>query len=186
VREIVAYLTVLVAAGTPWLEVLLVVPAGILAGLAPAPVAVVAFVGNAVTLAPVVLAGDRVRTWWRARRAANVAAGGVAEAADLAREDPGSHDLGGDQTPARGGRARARRVFDRYGLPGLAVLGPLVTGIHVAAVVALAAGAPRRPTLVWLTIGIAVWSAIAAVLTVVGVEALVDRDTLPAVLRVSA
>jgi hypothetical protein len=45
--------------------------------------------------------------------------------------------------------------------------------------VALAAGSPRRPTLVWMLGGIVVWSALAAAATVYGLEALVDPDDLP-------
>ncbi len=163
-NELLAYLAVLVAAAIPWLEVLLVVPAGIIAGLPPVPTVVVAAVGNTLTLVPLVLAGDRLRGWWRARR-------GPAEPADPAGA------LEAEEPPGRSGRAR--RLFDRFGLPGLAALGPLLTGIHVAAVVALAAGSDRRPTLVWLTAGVVVWSALAAIATVIGIEALIDPDRLP-------
>jgi Ca2+/H+ antiporter, TMEM165/GDT1 family len=155
VQELLAYLTVLVAAAIPWLEVLLVVPAGIVAGLPPVPVAVVAAVGNVATLVPLVLGGDRLRAWWRRRRGR--AAGDAAS----------------------GRSVRARRLFDRFGLPGLAALGPLVTGIHVAAVVALAAGADRRRALGWMTAGVVVWAAIAAAATVFGLDALIDEDQLP-------
>lgn len=69
--------------------------------------------------------------------------------------------------------------MDRYGLPGLAALGPLLTGVHVAAVVALATGAPRRATLGWLTGGVVVWAVLAALATVAGLDLLVDPDDLP-------
>jgi hypothetical protein len=112
-RLTLAYLMVFAAAATPWLEVLLVVPAALVAGLPPVPVVLVAAVGNIATLVPVVYAGEWVRSRLAARRG---------EGAD-------GHRQGG----------RARRVMDRYGLPGLAALGPLL-GIHVAALVATAAG----------------------------------------------
>lgn len=156
-NETVAYLVVLVAAATPWLEVLIVVPAGIVAGLPPVATAVVGAVGNVATLVPLVLGGDRVRRWWRRRR--------------------GDEDADPARSIRRG--ARARRLFDRYGLPGLAALGPLLTGIHLAAIVALAAGADRRRALAWLAGGVVAWSALAAAATVLGVEALVDPDSLP-------
>lgn len=160
---LIAYLTVFVAAAIPWLEVLLVVPAGIVAGLPPAPTAVVAALGNTATLVPLVLGGDRLRTWWRERRH---------------REDAGPDGPTPFVEP-EGRSGRAQRLFDRYGLAGLAVLGPLLTGIHVAAIVALAAGADRRRALLWLTAGVVVWAGLAAVATVVGIEALIDPDQLP-------
>lgn len=160
-------MTVLIAAAIPWLEVLLVVPAGIIAGLPPAPTAVVAAVGNIATLVPLVLGGERLRAWWRARRHRRA----------VAADGPPGGAVDGPAPSARSGRAT--RLFDRYGLPGLAALGPLLTGIHVAAVVALAAGAQRRPTVVWLSAGVIVWSAIAAGATVLGIDALIDTDQVP-------
>jgi hypothetical protein len=182
--ELLAYATVFVAAAIPWLEVLLVVPAGIVAGLAPVPTAIVGFLGNAATLVPLVLGGDRVRSWWGERRTSRHAE--PARTEDHGAEDHGVEDhrtenrRAGDHrtdrshatgvsdpdaapkcgaTPDRaaapdghadagrdagGGRGeRARQLFDRFGLPGLAALGPLLTGIHVAAIVALAAGGER-------------------------------------------
>ncbi|GGI04771.1 small multi-drug export protein [Egicoccus halophilus] len=158
---LLVYLGVFVAAAIPWLEVLLVVPAGIVAGLPTVPVVVVAAAGNAATLLPLVFGGDRLRAWWRARR-------GRDDARPTAPEDDGGGRIG-----------RARQLFERYGLPGLAAVGPLLTGVHVAAVVALAAGARRRPTAVWLVAGLAVWAVLAAVATELGLETLVDRESLP-------
>lgn len=184
--ELVAYLTVLVAAAIPWLEVLLVVPAGIVAGLPPLPVIVVASVGNIATLVPLVYAGDRVRTWLQRRRRRDDTASGPSEVGtiEVGPGEPARADADGatarDQAPERSGRgARALRVFDRFGLVGLAALGPLLTGVHVAALVALAAGAPRRPTVLWLSGGVVVWAGLAAGATALGLDALVDPDQLP-------
>lgn len=154
-RVVLAYLTILVAAAVPWLEVLFVVPVGILAGLSPAAVVVVAAIGNIATLVPVVLGAERLRRWWRARRGRDL--------------DDAGH----------GRSARAQRLTERYGLPGVALLGPLLTGIHVAALAALAGGAERRATLLWSSAGVVVWSALTAAATVLGIEALVDPDSLP-------
>jgi uncharacterized membrane protein len=208
-RLALAYLAVLLAAAVPFLEVLLVVPAGIVAGLSPAATVVVAAAGNVATLALLVVAGDRLRRWWRGRgrrrpeRAGATAAGssrGSSQRADLEAAAPSAGtgvpersdaadrpvaeasaeapDEGGTEPRSRGA-ARARRVFERYGLPGLAALGPLLTGVHIAAVVALAAGARRRPTLAWLAGGVVVWAIVAAGATLLGIESLVDPDALP-------
>lgn len=150
--EALAYLSVLLAAATPWLEVALVVPAGILAGLPPGPTVVVAVAGNVLTILPLLVLGDRIRL--RLRR-------------------------GQPATPPSPRRGRARRLLARYGLPGLALLGPVVTGAHLAAVAAVSAGASRPRTLVWLTGGIALWAVAAAALTVAGIETWLTRDRLP-------
>ena len=149
-----AMVIVFVAAATPWLEVLLVVPAAILAGLPAIPTIVIATLGNVATLIPAVLIGDQVRDRFRRRRS-------------------------DDNGPSSRRRQRTRQLFDRYGLPGLAVLGPLVTGIHVAALVAVGAGAPRRPTILWLSGGVAIWSLAVGVATLLGIDALIEPDRLP-------
>ena len=153
---LLAWVVVFLAAATPWLEVLFVVPAAIIAGLPAPTVVVVAAAGNVATLVPLVFGLERMRAWWRRRRGTPAAPG---------------------EGSARG--ERARRVFDRYGLPGLAVLGPLVTGVHVAALAAIAVGAPRRATAVWLSGGVAVWAVLTGALTVFGVELLFEPEQLP-------
>lgn len=152
--ELVVYLLVLGTAATPWIEVLLVVPAGVLGGLPLVPTVVVATVGNVATLVPVVLAGGRLRSRFLRRR--------------------------GRESDAPSGRgSRARLLLDRYGVPGLAALGPLLTGAHLAAAVAMAAGAERRRALVWFPAGVAVWAIIAGVLAALGVDVFFDVGSAP-------
>ena len=144
-----AYLLVVLAAATPVLEVLLVVPAGIAAGLDPVAVTVLAALGNLVTVMLVVLAGDRVATLVRRR--------GRAAGSD------------GEDGRSRSGRsARVTRILTRYGVPGLGLVAPLLTGTHLAAAAALALGAPRRAVAVWMAVGVVVWAVLAAVAAVTG------------------
>jgi Ca2+/H+ antiporter, TMEM165/GDT1 family len=65
---------------------------------------------------------------------------------------------------------RAQRVWDRYGLPGVALAGPMLTGIHLAAVMALALQADRRRTALWMTLSLAFWSVATLLVTVAGFE----------------
>ncbi|MFU8839915.1 MAG: small multi-drug export protein [Nitriliruptoraceae bacterium] len=138
-----AYVLVFLAAAVPVVEVLVVIPAGIVAGLAPVPVLVVALAGNLSTVVLVVLAGDRLAGWWRARR-----------------------------VPSRAERpraVRARQLAQRWGVPGLGLLAPMTTGSHVAAVAALATGAGQRRVLVWMTIGLVGWAVAVTVAATLGV-----------------
>ncbi len=159
--RVLLYLSVFVAAATPVVEVWIAVPAGILVGLPIVPTMVVGFLGNAATLVPLIVAGDRLRGWWAARRPARAAA----------------------DTRRRGGASsrRARRLFDRYGIPGLAFLGPFVVGSHVAAVAAIAAGADRRRVLVWFLIAIAISAEFFGMLAVLGLATFVAPEQLPGV-----
>lgn len=65
----------------------------------------------------------------------------------------------------KGGKAqpssRVSRIFDRWGLIGLALLAPAVVGGPIGAAFAVAAGAPRGRTLLWFSIGVLLWTAIA-------------------------
>jgi uncharacterized membrane protein len=183
VDELVAWAAVFVAAAVPWVEVLLVVPAGVLAGLSPVGVVVVGAAGNLATLVPAVLGADRARRWLVRRRAAR--------RGTSFPQEPGGRHAGAPigpgsaitepavASPPRGRRARADRIVERFGVPGAALLGPATTGVHVAALVAVAAGADRRRTLVWCSGGVVLWAVVAAGATVLGIDAFIDAERLP-------
>ncbi|WP_312912081.1 small multi-drug export protein [Natronosalvus caseinilyticus] len=138
------YVLVFALAATPLLEILVVIPLGIALGLDPIAVAVTAFAGNVLPIYGIVLAADRVAAWLENRRS--------------------------DEPSAR--RKRAVRIWNRYGLPGLALLSPVTTGVHLAAVLALSLGARGRDTLAWMTGSIALWTALITLVSVAGRSAL--------------
>jgi hypothetical protein len=57
-------------------------------------------------------------------------------------------------------RERVERVWRRYGIPGVALQAPLLTGPLLATVLALGLGAPPRPLLGWMLASIVFWGAI--------------------------
>lgn len=140
-----SYLLVFLTAAVPVLEVMVVIPASVAVGLHPIPVGVLAFAGNAVTLAAAVLAGDRMADWVARRR-----------------RPSGS----GERSERR--RQRVRRLTDRWGMPGLSLLGPISVGSHAAALAAVALRVPRRTVLVWSVGGVAAWSVVFTILSAAG------------------
>ncbi len=56
-------------------------------------------------------------------------------------------------------RARIERVWKRYGIPGVALQAPLLTGPVLATILALGLGAPPRPLLRWMLASIVLWGA---------------------------
>lgn len=134
------YFLVFLAAATPWLEIMIVIPVAIGMGLAPLPVTVISFLGNLLPVFAIIVLFQR----WEARR------GPVKR-----RWSP-----------------RAQRVWDRYGLAGIALSGPLITGIHLAAIMALALGADRRMTAIWMSLSLAGWSLLTLAATLLGIEGL--------------
>ncbi|MCC5948456.1 MAG: small multi-drug export protein, partial [Nitriliruptoraceae bacterium] len=109
----------------PWLEAVIVIPIGILAGLPPLAVVVAGVTGNLATVWLAVVFGERLTRWWARRR---------------------GRDADG---PSRRSQ-RAERVVRRWGMPGLAVLGPIGLGTQLSGVVAIALGVARTTTLWWI------------------------------------
>jgi Ca2+/H+ antiporter, TMEM165/GDT1 family len=66
---------------------------------------------------------------------------------------------GGVAAPSKR-RRRLQRIAARWGLPGIAVLAPLTTGTHLAALGAVALRLPRTAVLAWLVAGIAGWTVV--------------------------
>lgn len=129
------YALVFLFAAIPWFEIFLVIPVGIGLGMNAVAVAVFAFLGNALSVYAVLVFHDRVRAWWMRRRAT-------------------------EAKPRERARGRARAIWDRYGLAGLALCSPMVTGVHLAALIALATGSKKRAVGAWLTASIALWTVI--------------------------
>ena len=129
------YATLFILAATPWIELLFVVPLGIAMGLKPTLVALVVFTGNAFPVFLIVFGYDRWRRW----------------RADASKTEKAHH----------GGRrwSRALRIWNNYGLPGLAMAGPLLTGIHLATIIALFFSPDRRKLLFWMVLSLLVWTA---------------------------
>jgi len=154
--ERLGLLGVLIGGAVPWLEAVAVIPAGILLGLPTVAVVVAAIVGNLATVALVAFGGERVRTWMLARRRRR-------RAIDV--EDP--EGLEG----VEGGRAsRAERVMARFGLPGLAILGPLGVGTQLSAAIIVSLGISGRRAFAWVGASTVGWSVVVALLVAWGID----------------
>lgn len=142
---LVQYLLVFLLAAIPLIEILVVIPIGVALGLDPVLVGLAAFLGNALPVVGLVLASDRVRAFVGTRR--------------------------GDREPSARTR-RAKRLWERYGLAGLALGAPVTTGVHLAAPLAVGLGATRRASIIWLTASIALWTIVLVLVSVTGVAAI--------------
>jgi uncharacterized membrane protein len=157
-RSTLLLLAVFVGGATPWLEAIIVIPGGIVAGLHPVPAVVAGVTGNLLTVALAAWFGDRMRRWWRARRTER-----------RPRPDDGDATEPSDARPSRQAQ-RVERVARRWGLPALAVLGPIGLGTQVSVVVAVGIGVDARRAFWWIAIGTVLWSLIAAVAAVTGMS----------------
>lgn len=149
--EQLGLLGIFIAGAIPWFEAIAVVPSGILFGLDPILVVIAAVLGNTSTIFLFAFAGSRIRQWFVDRRRAQGKEG------------------------ESGRYAKAQRAFDKWGIYGLGVLGPILVGTQFSAAVAVAAGVKPLKTSIIITVGMALWAIlIAVVMVAVGLESLLD------------
>jgi len=70
---------------------------------------------------------------------------------------------------------RIHRIWDRYGVEGLGMLAPLLVGAPLGAALGITLGAPFNRLLIWMSLGIVLWS---AVFTLVGLLGLAGIEAL--------
>lgn len=145
-NDFISHILVLAFAAVPWFE-LFVIPPAIALGMNPVSVAVVAFVGNTAAAFAVITGSARLLAWWERRR---------------------GKPIGED---SRSG-ARVRKAFERFGVPGLALQGPFLSGMYFAVLFAVLLGAPRHKVAFWTTVSNALWAIALAAATAAGVDLL--------------
>ncbi|WP_025784048.1 small multi-drug export protein [Sporosarcina sp. D27] len=139
----IEYILVFLGAAVPALEIAIVIPVGIVRGLSPFWVILLAFAGNMLTVLLLIILYQRIEHWYRSRK--------------------------GESTEGESKRQlRGRKIMDRYGVAGLALAGPILIGTHIAAFFALLFGASKRKTIIWMAVSIALWSLIFGIVTAMG------------------
>lgn len=139
--EQLGYIGIFLAGAIPWFEAIGVVPGGIVIGLDPILTVLFAAAGNLITIAAFAYGGAKIRSWVVARREAK------------------------GKQPKSDRWAKAQRAFEKYGVYGMAILGPLIIGTQFAAAASVAAGV--RPAKVTLLVSAAMvlWAIVIAFLT---------------------
>lgn len=137
------YFLVFLGAAIPWLEMALVIPLGIVSGLNPLWVVIIGFIGNMLTVIALIIGYDKFKTWLVKRNEGK-------EKKESKRSD------------------RAKQIWNKYGLPGMLLLGSVLIGTHIAAFIGMTLGATKRQTALWSTISIAAWAITFGILTSMG------------------
>ncbi|OLN22192.1 DNA-binding protein [Domibacillus antri] len=143
--QLMEYALVFIAAAIPWMEIALVIPVGIVRGLSPFWVMFLGFTGNMLTVLMLIVGYQKVEEWVKKQL-----------------DKTGKTQL--KQTE------RARTIMNKYGLPGLALLGPVFIGTHIAAFIGLSFGASKQWTTIWLAISIGLWTLIFGIGTMLGFD----------------
>jgi hypothetical protein len=113
------------------LELWLAIPLGLALGLNPVLTALASMAGSIFAVLMVILAGDNLRTHfirWKY----------------------------GDEKQVH--RSRLNQIWNQYGVVGLGLLSPLILGAPLGSVVGIALGAEKRLLMIWMSLGIIVWS----------------------------
>ena len=139
--EQLGLLGVFIAGAIPWLEAVGVIPVGILFGLDPFWTITLAFSGNAITTFAFAYSSKAV----------------------MAR-------LSKRKKPEGKNMARARRAFDRYGIWGMAVVGPLLIGSQIAAALSVALGVSAFKSAMAINAGMVIAGTLIGVLTALAVS----------------
>lgn len=147
-------LGVFVGGAAPWLEAIVVIPGGILAGAPTVPVIITGIVGNLATVAAAAWFGERIQAWWSKRKSARRGDD------DAARLD--------DRKVRR--QERVERIMRRWGLPALAALGPVGLGTQLSAIIAVSLGTTARAAFAWIGASTVIWSVLAGVLAATGMS----------------
>lgn len=140
--EQLGLLGVFIAGATPWLEAVVVIPVGIAFGLSPVWTMVWALLGNASTIVLCAVLSERIMAGMARRR----------ERKGLSREPDARLE-------------RAQKIFIRYGVFGMAVVGPLIIGTQIAAAIAVSLGVSVWRSSTIVTLGAVVWGVATGMIT---------------------
>ncbi|GAF14520.1 hypothetical protein JCM19046_3864 [Bacillus sp. JCM 19046] len=149
VRDVEEYTSVLmllllIGSFIPLIEYMITVPVGILLlGQPVVPVVIVSIIGNSLGVAAVVFLGSKVKQASQKRR-------------------------GQENRPSKDNKRkeRTRYFLNKYGMPGVGILGSILVSSHLSAATAVALGVSKGRVLFWTIAGVVIWSVILGIIAV--------------------
>lgn len=124
---------------TPFIEAMFSVPVAVFAGMPLVPVIIIAFIGNFISLLVTIWIIYGVKGAVNKRKAHK-------ESVRTEKEGFMSKR-----------RERGKRLWDKYGMPGLAIIGMFFLGGHITALVACSFTKNRFRVTLWMAISILIW-----------------------------
>lgn len=134
------YVLVFLLGATPLVEAIYLSPIGVLTGLSPIPTFILSIAGNLLTVYLVILFIDKIKQWRNKKKKSEKKT------------------------------ARAERVWQKYGLPGLTLIGPFILGSHFSAFLSLIFGGTKWKVTKWMSISIIGWSFLLTILATLGFD----------------
>ncbi|MEI3611212.1 small multi-drug export protein [Pseudogracilibacillus sp. SO30301A] len=155
---LVTYCIIFVLAAIPFFEIALIIPVAIIGGVPAIPTMIIAFLGNLLTIVLLIVFLDKIREWRRKRK----------------KEE---------QTDSKRHK-RAKSLWDKYGLPGLAFIGPFFVGSHLSVLLAIGFGAKKTKTLYLMTASLLSWTIVLGVASLYGFDFFIaDEENLGFITR---
>ncbi|MCK9220962.1 MAG: small multi-drug export protein [Bacteroidales bacterium] len=65
-------------------------------------------------------------------------------------------------------KGRIYRIWEKYGVIGLGMLSPLLTGAPIGAAIGISWGASPKRLIIWMSIGIVIWTVILTAISTLG------------------
>jgi hypothetical protein len=161
VPELLQPLIVALAGAIPFIEGEGGAAIGILGGLPPVVAAIAAMVGNFLVVTTLVLLSSGARNVVVSRHREKVLAhAGAQVRVGSTLEIP--PDARTDATRSDARRAKFQRAYERYGVPGVSLLGPLLLPTHFTATMLAASGVGKVRILIWQAVTIIAWTTLTA------------------------
>lgn len=163
VPELLQPVIVAAAGAIPFIEGEGGVAIGVIGGIHPVVAAVAAAVGNFLCVAALVLLSSGARNAVVTRHRAKVAArAGAPAGGETVLMTAPAEDVEGSRSATR--KAKFQRAYERYGVPGVSLLGPLLLPTHFTATMLAASGVGKTRILIWQALAIIAWTTLTALI----------------------
>src|SRR5699024_3855968 len=156
------------------------IPAGIIAGVPTIPTMIAGFLGNLVAVMLIIKFADIVWDYLRKRKkrkqkslvsdtsiSSSENEGQLSGGSEVNRED---HVTITSYMTGNKRMQKAKRLWDIYGVPGLAFLGTGLIRSHVTVLMACLFGGNRVYIAIWMTISLAIWSLFLGIAAYLGMD----------------
>lgn len=170
VPELVQPLIIALAGAVPFIEGEGAASIGIVGGISPVIAVVAAIIGNFACVALLVTVSSGARNAVVNRSKAKELALAKGSNSSDARESHTSAPNAPNAPNAR--REKFQRAFERYGVPGVSLLGPLLLPTQFTATMLAALGISKARILLWQALAITGWTTIIAVIVERAVSAI--------------
>lgn len=164
VPELVQPLIVALAGAVPFIEGEGAATIGILGGINPVIAAIAGITGNFLCVLVLVLlssgARNAVVSRHQKRLSARQAAAGGADGGGVVVVDAEAES---ESARSAARKAKFRNALERYGVPGVSLLGPLLLPTQFTATMLAATGVSKARVLIWQAVAIVAWTTILSV-----------------------